>query len=284
MALAKEFRDELLGPRRFAVAMSLAVICARVLGARFKGDVDYSGFAVTLQHPERALIALWVVWGWAHLRYGQKLYELWQEIRHDLIEDVDAEDTRMAMHAAYLEAVRKARDGTIGDRHPNAKIRRDVFLEKPIKEIIAETQKMPAPAATPDFVPTAPGGRRYRVFGGAYDWRDDDKRESGAMGFNFTMDDWSPRRTRYHRAKAWIHAAIRLPAVTDHLFPVMLAVVAAMAIGWTVLGPPEAGPMLAQPQRILRPTSSPTPVDQTRKQDEQSTPTAAQPSDPSRQQ
>lgn len=62
--------------RRFLILMSLGVIAFYLLKAEVSNTATLSGVAVSLGRPEGVVVGLWIIWGWALLRYGQRVYEL----------------------------------------------------------------------------------------------------------------------------------------------------------------------------------------------------------------
>jgi hypothetical protein len=212
--------------RKFSLLMSLAVIGCYVFGVTISRDATYSGFAIKLAHPEYVRAALWIVWTWALLRYAQRLYELFGLIRGDIIEDVDAEDWRIALRFAQRRAETLAKNGELGEGKPNVRIQGRVYLEPTMKQFIQERQKLPQ-KEEPAFYPSRTGGRVYRQFGGAFTWSDD-KGGGGTSSFNFEVE-WTRWQTIRFRAYSWFHAALRLPAITEHVAPLLLALVALAA-------------------------------------------------------
>lgn len=225
MDAPEALRSALWKQRRFLILMSLGVIAMYALDITLKPDADYNGIAITLGTPSRIVTGVWLIWAWALWRYLQRAYELLSAIRSDIVEDIYAEDRRIALKAAKREAQRQMDSGLIGGKRPNAKVR-VVEIEKSMTAMLRRNGPTDDPDLDPDFV-TVGGGRRYERLGGAYDWHADNG-DHGASSFNFVME-WSPARTLFHRAYSTIHAALRLPAVADHVSPLAVALFAALS-------------------------------------------------------
>lgn len=94
--------------RRFLLLMSLAVIAFYALEIGVKDQAEYSGFVLAVGRPGRVVIGLWVIWAWALWRYLQKVYERLSVVWNDILEDVRAEDLRIALARARKEGRTKA--------------------------------------------------------------------------------------------------------------------------------------------------------------------------------
>jgi hypothetical protein len=223
MEISVELRTALSKQRRFLILMSLAVIAFYALEVGVRNEAEYSGFGITLGQPGRVVVGLWIIWGWSLWRYLQRVYELLSVLRRDVFEDVYAEDRRLALKAAKREARRRAKAGEIGEGHPNVKIM-DIDIEPSIAAIIRKEHTDSPPRPEPDFDRTKTGGRIYDTLGGSYEWHDN-AGNHGASSFNFSME-WSPWGTRLHIALAAVHATLRLPAIADHIVPLVVAVAA----------------------------------------------------------
>jgi hypothetical protein len=230
MASQRESTAALLRQRRFLVLMSLALAGFYVLKVHVRGEAEYSGLAVALQRPGRVQFCLWVVFGWAFLRYVQRLNQLWRRVGADMRKEADDQDQRLALKALRRFAVRKvAHEGLLNFTKP--RVVGDAWIVPSIKEMIGETRalsKQNSPKAKPDsgFMETDSGGRKYRAFGLAISDLGKDGQRSEPTGHNFEMPAWSPLHTRAHRARACVRAAIRLPAVFEHLAPLAMALAA----------------------------------------------------------
>lgn len=106
---SSDLNAALARPRRFLILMSLVVVGYYSLEVGVRPEAEYSGFGLRLGRPEYAIRGLWVIWGWALWRYGQKVYELLSAIWNDILDDVRAEDVRIAMTRCTREANRLAR-------------------------------------------------------------------------------------------------------------------------------------------------------------------------------
>jgi hypothetical protein len=232
MIRSRETMAALLRQRRFLVLMSLALAGYYVLKVQVRGEAEYSGLAVALQRPARVQYCLWIVFLWALLRYVQRLVQLWRRVQAQLLTDADDQDRRLALRAMRRYAVwRVAREGVKNFPEPRAE--GNVWIEASIKESIRQL-RAPLASAPPKakqdpwFIVTNVGGRKYRAFSIEISYtRPDGRRNS--TGHNFQMPDWGGLRTRVHRVRAWIRAAIRLPSVSEHLAPLALAAAAAIA-------------------------------------------------------
>jgi hypothetical protein len=225
----EETGTPLIQQRRFLILMSLAVLACYSLGIDVRNEGEYSGFAVKLAHPDRAIVGLWTIWAWALLRYVQRAYERISELWGDILQAVYSEDRKLARRAAEKEARRQAREGKIGDDRPNVRItsvelaegRQTLFLRRGI-----EQEREIVVGGSPDFVPTEDGGRKYEGVKGTYSWvRDSDH---GVAQFNFQMT-WSPRRVRWTRFLAWCHSTLWLPAISEHVTPILIATCAVVS-------------------------------------------------------
>jgi len=223
VSLSPELRLGLARQRRFLILMSLAVAGYAVLGVQPKGEGEYSGLAIKILHPERAQCVLWVIFGWAILRYCQRLYELWSDTKHDVLDNVNFEDRRLALKAARRLARRRLKNGELGDVPANAYVARAIAIPQKFEDDYAGTQQS-APKAAPDFLYTGDGGRKYERLSGALAWIDAHG-APGGCSFNFQMQ-WAATRTRLHRLRAWVWSIVLLPAVGEHWVPLFIAAAA----------------------------------------------------------
>lgn len=67
---SSELHEALARPRRFLILMSLAIIGFYGLRVGVKPEAEYSGFVLTLAHPDRAIYGLWAIWVWSVWRFG----------------------------------------------------------------------------------------------------------------------------------------------------------------------------------------------------------------------
>lgn len=203
--------------RRFLILMSLGVIAFYFLRAEVS-TATFNGVAVTLGRPKGVIDGMWIIWGWALLRYGQRVYELLSRIWDELFEDVCAEDLRIALRRARRYAKHLAKIGELTDSS-----RKYVLINGPVR--VAGASELPqdssqqTPAVRP-FVPTESGGRKYQElkvpirYGG--------KEASGFTEALFEME-MTPRQVLWLECRAWISAIVRLPAFTEHMAPIVLA-------------------------------------------------------------
>src|SRR5579871_3842955 len=96
----EETGTPLIQQRRFLILVSLLLIAFYSLGIYVRNEAEYGGFAIKLAHPERAIVGLWIMWGWATLRYCQRAYERLSELRDDIFRAVNSEDRRLAIRAS----------------------------------------------------------------------------------------------------------------------------------------------------------------------------------------
>ena len=225
MDAPEALRSALWKQRRFLILMSLGVIAMYALEVTLKPDAEYNGIAIQLGKPSRIVTGVWIIWAWALWRYLQRAYELLSAIWKDIAEDVYAEDRRIALKTAKREAQRQMDAGQLGESRPNKRVQL-VQIERSMKAMLDRGLPADAPDPEPDFV-TVDGGRVYERLGGAYTWHDDSG-NSGASTFNFTMR-WSRWQMYLHVAYSTTQAALRLPAITDHAAPVVIAAIAILA-------------------------------------------------------
>ena len=100
MPIPPDLQPALLRQRRFLILMSLALITFYALDVSVQNAADYGGLAVNLGNPDLVQPGLWIMWGWALWRYTQRVYELLAAIWNEVLEDVRAEDTRIALAKA----------------------------------------------------------------------------------------------------------------------------------------------------------------------------------------
>jgi hypothetical protein len=138
----------------------------------------------------------------------------------------------------------KLRDG-------GGRLRGHAWLNPSLKEMIRETRGgKPVIKSDPDFGITGAGGRQYRSFAIAHEYRDRDGNVH-QQGIDFVMPEWSRARTLVHRAHAWGRATVRLPAILEHLAPFLIAVLAictALALMWNE-GPPRDFENVSYPEQ-----------------------------------
>jgi len=219
----------LIQQRRFLILVSLLVFACYSLGIYVRNEGEYNGLTVKFLHPDRVILGLWAIWGWSLLRYIQRSYERISELWDEILHAVSSEDRRLALKEARREAKRQIKAGTVGDGRPNVRItsvelaegRQTLFLRRGI-----EQEKEIVVGGSPDFVPTENGGRKYEGVKGTYSWvRDSDH---GVAQFNFQMT-WSPARVGWIRFLAWCHSTLWLPAISEHVAPILIAACAVVS-------------------------------------------------------
>lgn len=217
-----ELSSELSRPRRFLILMSLAVFGYFALGVGVKPEAQYNGFLLTLMRPDRAIYVLWAIWGWSMWRYVQKTYEFLSDIRNDILQDVFAEDQRIALSRGTRAANRHASAGVFEKAPKSACVRGHVTIRTPRDQDWKENAPNRNDATHFfGYWPSRDGGRKYILLA-TLDWPDDG---GGSVNETFEMQ-LTPTQTRCLRARAWLHAFIRLPALNDHVMPIVVALLA----------------------------------------------------------
>jgi hypothetical protein len=203
--------------RRLLIAVSVALTAFIFLGGHVKERLEYSGFALVLDHPNRAVVGLWVAWLWALWRYGQHSYEQLSVLRGKIVEDIDAEDLRLANLAARSHAVREGAAGRLEERHDDIRVDPSTVRVAVLPTVDLE-KELPQ-----YFYHRDGGGRHYDRITGAYTFAADaDSRGSSTFSTSMTM---SGARVRRLRAHATIAAILRLPGATDYIAPFIIAAV-----------------------------------------------------------
>lgn len=193
--------------RRFLILMSLGVIAFYVLKAEVSNTATLSGVAVSLGRPEGVVVGLWIIWGWALLRYSQRVYELLSVVRREVLEDVFAEDQRIALRRAKNYAMRLAKDGKLTSDDPHKK---NVLVAGPAHI----DQSKNAYSLRKD------GGRKYEHLMTTIRWGEEEAPAIGTTSFQMEMTLW---QVRWLRCRAWAYAIFSLPAFTEHIAPICLA-------------------------------------------------------------
>lgn len=195
------------------LTLSLAIIAWAILGARSKQEVQQFGFALAFDHPERVAVCLFVVWLWSVVRYLQFGYELLSELRNDLFEDIDSEETRLLIKTATQRARSLARVGKlIGPGASNVRI-----------TLRAEPYMIPGDGSYRFRRLESDGGEVYEL-GMSLEWTDElskQKRQTKHYLLKLTR-----RQKRIIALRAYINAFLKLPAVGDHLVPLLVAAAA----------------------------------------------------------
>lgn len=225
---ASEHRAALLRQRRFLILMSLAVIAFYALGIEPKDEANVSGLGLKITQPGRVVIALWIAWGWSLWRYAQRVYELLSVLWGELLDDVYAEDRRIALVRARRVANRLAAKGQIDEELPkSARVSGDVRVEPPTEEHMQAGSDGEPVSHFRDFFPTRSGGRKYPTLAATFDWVEGKK--WGSVEETFKME-LTRAEARWLRIRAWLHSVLRLPAFSEHIAPFVMA--AAAVLTW----------------------------------------------------
>ena len=206
--------------RRFLILMSLGVIAFYWLKAGVNTTATVSGVVVSLDRPQGVVVGLWLIWGWAFWRYGQRVYELLSVIWDELLEDVFAEDQRIALRRAKNYAKQLAKTGKLTAGDP---VKKNIFVDGPVYiQGISKALQDPKQVnqVEPTFVPREGGGRKYEHLGITIRWGGDEAPGIGTTSFQMEMTPW---QVRWLRCRAWTYAIFGLPAFTEHIAPICLA-------------------------------------------------------------
>jgi hypothetical protein len=220
---ATELRATLIRQRRFLILMSLALIAYCALGLKVKDEMTVIGVGLKITQPDRVVSVLWVVWGWSLWRYGQRVYESLSVLWSEVLDDVYAEDRRIALVRAKKVANRLAAEGQIDEELPrSARVDGAITIEPPdpdeLRSIIGEKI-----TRFRDYIPTRLGGRKYPRLKANFEWEHGIKWER--TDAKFTME--LMRRTSvWLRIRAWLHSLLRLPAFSEHIAPLLIAATA----------------------------------------------------------
>lgn len=234
--------DALPKQRRFLILMSMALIAYYALGLRFK-DLQFQGAAFEIAKKGNAVIGLWLVWGWALLRYLQRSYELLSDVVSDITLDYRAEDERIAR--------KKARRAT------TTSLEEEKNVDPRFTGLHVDSVSLGAPGPyVKMYAQTRSGGRIYPEISASYvRFSEDGKLSDGASGHGITME-WTRLQTSLHSIRAWTIAVIGLPAVTEHVAPLVLATVAALGPMYDNHEPIKepVNPMVAEKCIVIPPT------------------------------
>jgi hypothetical protein len=229
MAVRLTAAAALRSQRRFLIVMSIAVAAYYYLQVHLKGEGEYSGLAVRVVRTDRIQIALWIIFAWALLRYGQRLHEGWRRVRREVMSQFEYYDHQLVLIAARRSAARQARAGRIGkDLEPPRTVFGEAEVTDTVKQMAAEMVRQrraqqglspPEPVVEPWFV--VDGGKRiYRGFAIRITGKDN---VPSTMGYDFMMPAWGWWRVRVHQLHAWWRTAWRMPAIFEHLAPLVIA-------------------------------------------------------------
>jgi hypothetical protein len=178
-----------------------------LLKAKVSNTATMSGVVVSLDRPEYVVFGLWIVWGWALLRYIQRVYERLSVVWREVLEDVFAEDQRIALRAAKNYAKRLAKTGKLTSDDPRKK---NVLVAGPVHI----DQNENAYSLRED------GGRKYDHLMTTISWGGEEAPAIGTTSFQMEMTPW---QARWLRCRAWIFAILGLPAFTEHIAPIGIA-------------------------------------------------------------
>lgn len=144
------------------------------------------------------------------------------EIWNDVLEDVRAEDQRIALSRGTKEANRCVREGDFEGTPKSARVRGRVSIRMP-KGDDWKDNSHDGENATHflGYWPQRGGGLKYPLEA-TFDWPDD----GGGSGNEIFEMPLTPRQAKWIRRRAWIHAFIRLPALNDHFAPIAIALLA----------------------------------------------------------
>jgi|HigsolmetaAR201D_1030396.scaffolds.fasta_scaffold11794_3 hypothetical protein len=223
MSEAAEQRATLLRQRRFLILMSLGVIAFYTLGIEPKNEANISGLGLKITHPDRLVLALWLVWGWSLWRYAQRAYELLSVLWADVLDDVYAEDRRIAIARAKKVGNQLAAAGHFDEDMPKAaRIDGPVTIEAPDPESL---QSIIGEKITHfrDFVDTREGGRLYPTLKADFEREDGIKWGQTDHSFKMTL---TRGQSIWLRIRAWLHSLLRLPAFSEYIAPLLIATAA----------------------------------------------------------
>lgn len=141
---------------------------------------------------------------------------LWDE----LLEDVFAEDRRIALRHARNYAKQLAKSGQLTADEPAKK---NVFVVGPVyindfsktlqdPKLVDQVKSM--------FVLKEDGGRKYEHLVTTIRWGRGEALGVGTTSFQMEMTPW---QVRWLRCRAWTYAIFGLPAFTEHIAPIFLA-------------------------------------------------------------
>lgn len=235
--ISNEDKNALFRQRRFLILISLTVIAYIFLGVSVKNDATYSGLLLKLAKPDRVIYGLWMIWGWALWRYIQRLYELLSVIWNEVIEDVFAEDQRIALKRAIIIGNQHAAKDRIEHTPKSARIRQGVKIRPPRPDDMIDGPDGKPATNFRGYVPTSEGGRKYPTLRATFEWINN--------GPSVAERDFEMSLTRsevkWLRIRAWIHSIIRLPGFSEHIAPLLIAL-AVFVIGIVDLFHPIASP------------------------------------------
>ncbi len=204
--------------RRFSMVVSVAVVAYYALGANLKTEAEYSGFVVNIGRPEHFVWGLWIVWGWAFLRYWQQIFARWEPIRNAIFADVHLRRARFTRKAGIRLADKLARAGEFGESLKNGLAKN---LE--LRQWNNNSEWIWRDDAVVAFARTDSGGREFENL----QFEFDDETAERIHG-SFSMR-WSRLKTLWIEFRSWTSALWHLPAIGEYVAPFALALLALAA-------------------------------------------------------
>jgi len=218
---AAEGRANLERQKRFLLAVTVVVAAYFLLGARVCDTATYSGFLVTIAHPENARGILLVIWLWALLTYLQRVHKLVDVVSNSIKLDVEAEDYRLFHAKALRIARRKLQETNLGDGVTDVRIE-GIAFKAPANRNVGEENRI-LWRREGDHYRSTTSKLRFRQFRvnlvGVLEKTSD--RWDG--GLDCSME-WGPWFNSWHVLRTWTRALIRRPGITEHFGP-FLAVI-----------------------------------------------------------
>jgi hypothetical protein len=223
MADEEAARAALAKQRRFLILMSLAVIAYYALGISVDTTAQYNGLALKLANPRNAIVGLWVVWGWAAWRYWQRSYALLSVLKNEMLVAAQAEAWRIIGNLAVRAASARLECGNLPGIPRDARVIGQV-------ESWATTPKggeLPQGTTWQPWSGAYPLSRLWRRYLEAkitFGWHEEDGWYTRPAPIKFRVSKW---RARWITARAWLYSMLHLPAATEHIAPIALALAAA---------------------------------------------------------
>ncbi len=196
MTVPEPLQGGLNRQRRFLTLISAALIAFYWLDVDVQNKAEYSGFAVTLGHPSRVALGLWLVWGWALWRYGQRVYEALSPIWAEILEDVRAEDLRVALAKAKRIGNKLAKKSHFDGMPTTARIRGGVKSVPPSSQDLDQVAGKQVTSYR-DCYPTQDGGRKYMRLEATFDWVEGPNHGTVGEGFQMELSRFQTRWIRF---------------------------------------------------------------------------------------
>jgi len=219
-----EWSEPFTKQRRFVMALSVAVVAYYALGANLKTEAEYAGFVVNIGRPGHFLWGLWILWGWAVLRYWQQVFARWEPIRTVILAEVSRRQARFTRKAAMQCAKELTSHGSFGKEWAESRVI-STFLRQSNDEGSSWNW-------TDDshiyFMDTS-DGREFDNLAVEIE-RKEPSGDIGRKSVIFSMT-WSKRKATFVRARSWISAFWQLPAIGEYVAPFALALLA-LAAPW----------------------------------------------------